>query len=813
MRHHYSLLGLSACGVAALLLPAPGFAQIAPAASKEMSLSSLLAIEKTLDARRQELHVPGVAFAIVKDDKIIYSHGFGMRDVANQRPVTADTLFAIGSSTKAFTAMTMMMSADEGKLALTDSPRKFLPYFHLQDPDADQHITLSDLLSHRSGLARTDLLWANGALNSEQLIRALGDVKPTAKLGEKFQYQNLMFLTAGQIVGKVQGTAWTNVVKKRILRPLGMSHTDLSIQTMQKADDYALGYTWDEEKKDYTHVPMRRIDLVAPAGAINSNVKDMAKWVQFMLDGGVWNGKRLISERNFAELTMPRITVAGDMKYGYGWFLRDWNGHKVVEHGGNIDGFNAEVALMPDQHLGFVMLTNVSASSLGETAQTAVWDNLVGRSDTPANAGPPVTPQQAMGAYHSEEAGIDFQVVAKDGVLTAQRIGSQNILALQPAGTNRYKLGSPAPEGTFISFHLAKDGAAASELVLEQSGTKVVFQRAKPTTGTDAAAPYDGPLKELIGLYKAITAPLTLEVAVRAGKVVLLVPGQPAYPLVEKVRDNYALGGLPADFGLLIKRDAAGKVVGATLKQPVAQGDLELAFGNATPATDLPPIEEVMQKYITAMGGEAALRRHHSQVVEMHFESPTQGVTGTTVIRGKAPTFQATDSAMFALKKKIFMTHDIFDGQTGAEESSLSPLTPKSKQGIAAAKIAADFYRILHWKSLYKSVTVMTRSKVGEETCYVVSLTPPTGKVTLLYLSTQSFLPLKQETAVDVPGVGTLISTEIFSDYRAVDGVKIPFRRVASNPLNGETVTTVTKIRYNVSLPDSMFRMPAPPAM
>ena len=140
-----------------MLLPVVGSTQTAPASTPQ-PLSPLQVIEKALEARRQELHVPGVAFAIVKDDKVIYSHGFGVRDVANQRPVTADTLFAIGSSTKAFTAMTMMMSADEGNSALTDSPKKYLPYFHLQDPDADQHITLSDILSHRSGLGRTDRL-------------------------------------------------------------------------------------------------------------------------------------------------------------------------------------------------------------------------------------------------------------------------------------------------------------------------------------------------------------------------------------------------------------------------------------------------------------------------------------------------------------------------------------------------------------------------------------------------------------------------------------------------------------------------------
>jgi CubicO group peptidase (beta-lactamase class C family) len=725
MRFRYSLFALTASGILASAWPGTVAAQTAPAAPPEETLSPLARIEKTLEARRQALHVPGVAFAIVKDDKVIYSHGFGVRDVAGNLPVTPETLFAIGSSTKAFTAMTMLMSADDGKLKLTDSPKRYLSYFRLQDADADAHITLSDILSHRSGLARTDMLWAGGALKPEQLIRALGDVKPTAKLGEKFQYQNLMFLTAGEIVGKVQRAPWTKVVRQRIFKPLGMTQTDTAIETMQRATDFALGYTWDAAKSAYTHLPMRNLAVIAPAGAINSNVTDMARWVQFMLNGGVWNGKRLISEQNFAELTVPRITVAGEMKYGYGWFLRDWNGHKVVEHGGNIDGFNAEVALMPDQHLGFVMLTNVSASSLGETAQTAVWENLVGK---------------------------------------------------------------PAPGVT---------GSAP----------------AGATTAPQKMVSATGPMQDLIGPYTTPKAPITFEIAARGGNLVFVVPGQPAYPLAEKAKDVFALGPLPPDFALLVHRDGAGKVVGATLKQPAAQGDLELRFGADAPSGVLPPIEEVMQKRIAAVGGEAALRRHHSLILEMRTENPTQGLTGTTVIRAKAPSAQLIESTVTVQKKKIFGSRENFDGETGVEVSTLSQPTPRTEKEMAQAKIDADFYAIFNWKSLYKSAVVKRREKVGDEECYVVELTPAVGNPTTLFLSTQSYLLLKQNSSTDVPGIGLLPSSELFSDYRTVDGIKAPFRRVSSNPMTGETISTVTKIRFNVRLSDALFRNPAAPSL
>jgi CubicO group peptidase (beta-lactamase class C family) len=155
--------------------------------------AALARIETALEARRRELNIPGMSLAIVKDDKVIYAKGLGVKDFERQIPVTPDTLFAIGSSTKAFTAMTAVMSQDDGKLSLGDSPKKLLPYFKLQDPEADGKITIRDLLSHRSGLNRTELAWITGRLNREEIIRVAGLAKPTAKLGEKFLYQNVMY--------------------------------------------------------------------------------------------------------------------------------------------------------------------------------------------------------------------------------------------------------------------------------------------------------------------------------------------------------------------------------------------------------------------------------------------------------------------------------------------------------------------------------------------------------------------------------------------------------------------------------------------
>lgn len=472
---------------ALIVLTILGAALVAGAAWAADSVDpKLRAIEAAVDAKREELHIPGASLAIVKDDRVIFVKGFGERDVQNHLPVTQDTLFAIGSSSKAFTALTVMMSADEGKLRVTDSPKKYLPYFKLQDPDADTKITISDLLCHRSGLNRTDLAWYTGQLKPSEIIRVAGAAKPTAKFGEKFQYQNVMFLTAGEIVAKVQKTAWPAFVTRRIFRPLGMRATNLSVPATLQAEDHALGYTWDEDGKKLVELPMRDIACIAPAGAINSNVVDMAQWVRFMLNGGTVGTKRLVSEKNFGELAQNRISLSPAVGYGYGWFLREWHGHKVVEHGGNIDGFNAQVALMPDQHLGFVLLTNVSASPLGAQTMDTVWTNLVGlpAEEKPpvssASIGPTIAPDKEVGKYVLAVAKATFEVAMRDGGLKLV-VPGQPTATLTPVGGRKYKLTSPFPDGFFLTFRESKSDPAVAEALLEQPQGNVVLEREKAT--------------------------------------------------------------------------------------------------------------------------------------------------------------------------------------------------------------------------------------------------------------------------------------------------------------------------------------------
>ena len=772
--------------------------------------AKLAAIEKVVEEKRQALGIPGLSLVIVKDDKVIYMKGLGYKDFEKKVPVTPDTLFAIGSSSKAFTSMLVAMAADEGKLSLDDSPKKFLPYFKLQDPEADAKITLRDLLSHSSGLNRTDLAWISGTLNREEVIRVAAQAKPTAKLREKFQYQNVMYAAAGEIVGRAENSTWEKLISERIFKPLGMKGSDTSVPEMQKARDYSYGYVYEEGTKETRHVPTRDFPSVAPAGAINSSARDMAQWLRLMLGGGEFEGKRLVSEKSFEELVKPQMKIAGNVNYGLGWFLREWKGHKVAEHGGNIDGFNAQVALMPDQRLGFVMLTNVSASPLPAQTMQTIWANLVGDPNAPAQApatvaaaDPTAKIENEVGDYLLEVANMKFTVAAKEGKLNIS-VPGQPTYTLLPAGGRRYKFNEL--DGFYATFRPVKENPQETEMLLEQPQGNYTLKRVKAADATNASASgasadYNGPLKEVVGSYESDKQGPDVEVAVRDGKVVLVVPGQPAYPLVERSKDVLGSTTLPDTYSIVVRRDEAGRVAGITLKQPGA----ESVFNRVAEFKATLTADELLAKVVEAMGGEAALRKHKTMRIVADVDLLHQGIGGEAVIYASAPNSYGQEVTLKALGKKIGFFREFFDGTAAADEGSFIPYNPKTGKELDEVRLSSDFYAPLNWKTLYKSAEIKKMAKVDGEETYVVILTPEKGSPVTQYISAKTFLPLKVDTIATSDTISMPV-TETLSDYRSVDGVMIPFRRVSNSQAMGDTVLRIREATFDVPVPQEAFK-------
>jgi hypothetical protein len=614
-----------------------------------------------------------------------------------------------------------------------------------------------------------------------------------AKLREKWFYQNIMFAAAGETVAQVQKTSWEKFVPKRIFKPLGMTNSTMSMAEMQTVKDYSFGYEYNFDTKETRKLPFREIAQVAPAGSINSSARDMAKWITFVMNGGSAGGKRLVSEKGYDEWTKPQmnITPNGKIAYGLGWFLREWNGLKVVEHGGNIDGFNSLVAMIPEKKLGFVMLTNVSGSPLGNELMPVVWENILGNPNQPQNVSADAL-QKEVGIYNFKQAGFDIEVKMLDGKLTAV-VPNQPTYVLENVGGRKYKLNG-APDGFFITF---KD----TELYLEQPQGNFTL----PKAGAEQKAVNTDALKELVGKYKSEQGSTVIEIKEVDGKVTLLVEGQQPYFPVEKEKDVYRVNPLPDDFSLKIKRAPDGRISHLILAQPQGEPSFKKLDGNAD-VTPKITVDELMAKTIEAAGGEANWRKITSRVTVTDVDLVNQGVKGSTTAYAKFPNKSATETMMTALGKPIAKGFEFFDGTNGEELYTFAPVEKYAGKKLEDVRLGSDFYSLLNWKTNYKTVEVKGVEKVGDEECYVVEFTPEKGtKMTELY-STKTFLLMKRRGIVaSSTSAQTIPYSLTFSDYREVDGIKLPFKTVSASPTMGEIITVVKSIKHNVPVDDKIF--------
>ena len=338
-----------------------------------------------------EWKVQGLAIAIIKDGEVVLSQGFGLRNVKEGLKATSETLFAIGSCTKAFTTTAMGILVDEGKLDWDKPVRDYLPNFRMYDPYVTEHMTPRDLVTHRSGLPRHDLLWYGASLTREELFDRLRYLEPSKGFRSVYQYQNLMYMTAGYLVGQITDSTWEDFVQKRILKPLGMENSNFSVTNSQESPDYALPYNKEEDK--VSEIPFRNIDSMGPAGSINSSVSDMSKWILFHLEKEKQDEKKIISEANLNQTYTPQMVIQEPLKhdellnssYGMGWFIQPYRGRGTTRHGGGIDGFSALVSLMPHDNIGMVILTNLGGNPIPPIIAFNVYDRLLGLDQIPWN--------------------------------------------------------------------------------------------------------------------------------------------------------------------------------------------------------------------------------------------------------------------------------------------------------------------------------------------------------------------------------------------------------------------------------------------
>lgn len=368
---------------------------VAPAVPLAEDAAIAAKLDTLLEQKRKDLHIAGLSFVVVRDGKILYLRAFGQRDVERNLPATVDTLFPIGSCTKAFTSMDVALSADRGLMSLDDHPRKYLPYFKMADPASDAKVTLRDMLSHRTGLkAYNDLIAVArpGTITREQYLRATTSATPVAPFGTKFQYSNAMVTAVGEAVAKAHKTTWEQATTDLVLRPLGMRNSTATVVEMMQRPDHAVGYEFKDGKFAPAIKPTSLI-LLGPAGSVTSSAREMAQWLAMLAGSGEIAGHRFVSPAMFTELTMAKIAMNPKLSYALGWVVYDWNGTKVVEHNGGSNGISALTSFIPERRLGFVFLSNAGPNEMTSITKAAqlVYPILTGE-HSPPPATPPATP-------------------------------------------------------------------------------------------------------------------------------------------------------------------------------------------------------------------------------------------------------------------------------------------------------------------------------------------------------------------------------------------------------------------------------------
>ena len=348
-------------------------------------------LDSDVAASMKAFDVPGMAVAIVKDGKVVVAKGYGVRKLGEATPVDQFTMFAIGSNTKAFTTAALATLVDEGKLSWDDPVYQRLPGFVMYDPYVSHEMTIRDLLTHRSGmgLGEGDLLfWPQSTYTRNDIIYKLRFMKPKSSFRSHYAYDNLLYMTAGQIIPAVTGISWDDYIRQRIFAPLRMNHSVVSNKDFKPGDDYSAPHSRVEGKLQV--LSLENLDNVGPAGSINSCAADMAKWVQLQLDRGKFadHEGRLFSEERSKEMWSPQTILpindppaalaglkAKFADYALGWGLRDYHGRKLVGHTGGVGGFVSRVMLVPEENLGVVVLTNAEEDGAFDSILYHVLDS------------------------------------------------------------------------------------------------------------------------------------------------------------------------------------------------------------------------------------------------------------------------------------------------------------------------------------------------------------------------------------------------------------------------------------------------------
>ncbi len=561
-------------------------------------------IDTLLEKLLTDYHVAGFSVGVVHKDSVVYAKGFGYRDYEQKLPATPHTLYAIGSSSKAFTAA-LVGKLFGDSLSLDDRITQHLPKLQFQD-GREAQVTVRDLITHRTGLSRYDYSWyVFNSDNRDSLLARVKLMRPTADLRMKWQYNNYMYLAQGMIAERMTGKTWEENIRAHFFEPLGMVRSNFDVKLLAADADAAIGYTVTA-KDSIKALPYYDIRGMGPAGSINSSVLEMANWLKLWVNGGQSGQQRLLPAAYVSDAMSSHMVSAPGLpgkkhpdihldNYGLGWFVGSYRGHYQVEHGGNIDGFSASAAFFPSDSLGIVVLTNQHGSAVPGVVRNLIADRFLGlpfvdwntrsvKKDTAAVdtskkledaariAGTKPTHMLAdyTGSYDNKAYGTF--TIRLDGDTLKATLGKQrvwlshyhyDVFELKDIGADGRADTTSGELGLKLNFRTGFDGQVEAVAIPmdDPSGDPVAFKR-QPT----AAAVSTEQLQAYVGTYSI--SGMTIKITVVDGVLFMDVPGQTNYETIAR-GDHYFKLKIVDGYGIRFDVDeSTGKAVALYAIQP-----------------------------------------------------------------------------------------------------------------------------------------------------------------------------------------------------------------------------------------------------
>ncbi len=755
---------------------------------------------ETLSAKLEEglgtFHVPGMAVAVVYRDRVIFAKGFGYADLEKKEAVTPRTRFAIGSSTKAFTATVIGQLVDDGRMNWDDPISTYVPEFVLDVKSDDEaaQATIRDALCHRTGFTRMGVLWASGDVPRNEFLAQAATAEPLASFREEFLYNNVTYTAAGEASARAEGVMWEELVTRNLLEPLDMRNTVVLASEAQTLG-MAQGYKWDEDETTFDAVPMRSLDEIAPAGAINSTVLDMTAWLLLQIGNGVFRGERLIETKTLQETWTSQIDVGGGLKYGLGWFIEDYQGQPMLHHGGNIDGYSAMVSFLPEEKLGVVMLSNVSFSGMQDAVRGIVYDTLLEETETEGDT----AAEEDLGALEGKYvagfgglAGKVLTVTSKDGTLYVDVPGQQN-----------FELKAPDEDGkrsflvtNAIAVSFDTSGSTVNSMHLYQGGFDFELFREGYVPPPEVPL---ATLEPLLGEYEHAVLGRA-KVLVRNNRLAIDVPKQMVYELFPPGEDGMWKFRVKDDIAIAFSpQDAPSKVV---LHQGGKTFDLVRLKGSGT--QDAGPSVAAVEKLRGAKRAEKAVRKLGVVQMTGNIRFVQAGVEGTVTI------WVAPDGRMQSKLElgKFGWSESVGLADRGWEVSSFSPRDDLAGKRLQQAQLLSPLIYGRSLQAVFDEVSVEgTSSEAGRERITVKlaegELPPLTAAV-----DSETGDILQAEYEALWSGPGTVHTTETLSDYRTVLGLRLPHRIDRTTRQSG--TLRVTDIEYSI-VSDTAGLFPAEP--